>query len=69
MMRSAVSAVPINYRDGAGAHGFLRAANGTITSFDVPGASGTYAQGVSKRATTGYFADSAGNAHGFVRTR
>jgi hypothetical protein len=49
--------------------GFLRAANGTNTSFDVPGAPGTCAEGVSKRAIAGYFTDSAGNAHGFVRTR
>jgi hypothetical protein len=40
-----------------------------ITSFDVPGAPGTYAQGVSKRAIAGYFIDSAGTLHGFVRTR
>jgi hypothetical protein len=49
-------------------HGFVRAANGSITSFDPPGAANTEALSInSAGAITGYFTDSSGVHHGFVR--
>lgn len=51
-------------------HGFVRAANGTITSFDVPGASqGIFALSINPMgAITGYYTDASGVNHGFLRT-
>jgi hypothetical protein len=51
------------------AHGFLRAAaDGTIQTFDVPGASSTYVTAIDgKGAVVGYFLDSKNKAHGFLR--
>ena len=54
-------------------HGFMRAANGTITTFDAPGAGTNTAQGTAPSAInasgtiTGTYADSSGVEHGFVR--
>ncbi|MGC9948033.1 MAG: hypothetical protein ABSF64_16835, partial [Bryobacteraceae bacterium] len=51
-------------------HGFVRAAGGTITTFDAPGAGCTYAVSINTAgAIAGYYCD-AGNlsfSHGFVR--
>jgi hypothetical protein len=58
------------YSDGVG-HGFVRAADGTITSFDGPGASpsGTYATGINLSGEiVGYYSDYPSPvSHGFVR--
>ena len=56
------------YFDGSGAvHGFVRAADGTITTFDAPGF-GTSPQGINnKRSITGRYEDSSNVEHGFVR--
>ncbi|HEX4079382.1 MAG TPA: hypothetical protein VHX61_10990 [Rhizomicrobium sp.] len=49
-------------------HGFVRAADGTITSFDPTGSTGTYASSIGNDGrTTGYYIDGSGAAHGFVR--
>lgn len=54
-------------------HGFLRAASGTITTFDIPGAGtgmlqGTLALGLNDAGTiVGGYLDVGGVAHGFVR--
>ncbi len=62
------------YIDGIGAyHGFVRAANGPITEFDVTGAGtakgeGTVPSGINKTGTiVGSYRDSAKNWHGFIR--
>ncbi|HEX4159302.1 MAG TPA: hypothetical protein VHY79_12585, partial [Rhizomicrobium sp.] len=48
-------------------HGFVRAANGTVTSFDPTGSAGTHATGINKAGTiAGYYQDSGGVNHGFV---
>lgn len=52
-------------------HGFLRARNGAITVFDVPGGTTaeTYPLGINVEGTvTGYYIDDAFNFRGFVRT-
>ena len=55
-------------------HGFMRAANGTITTFDAPGAGTNTAQGTAPSAInasgviTGASADSSGVEHGFIRS-
>jgi hypothetical protein len=57
-------------------HGFIRAADGSYTTFDVPGAStdgidggGTYPQGISELGeVSGYFVDSNFIYHGFLRS-
>jgi hypothetical protein len=57
-------------------HGFIRRANGTYTSFDVPGAGsdgysgeGTYPQGINDLGdVSGYYADVNFIYHGFVRS-
>jgi hypothetical protein len=64
------------YSDSKGvSHGFVRAANGTITSFEAPGAGtagtsifpGTVAFGINDSANvTGFYADARGAFHGFV---
>jgi hypothetical protein len=55
-------------------HGFVRAPDGTITTFDAPGAGtgawqGTFPLTINPAgAVTGYYVDASGVAHGFVRT-
>jgi predicted membrane protein len=54
--------------------GFVRATNGTITTFNVPGAGitstlGTYAAGINDAgAIAGYYYDANNVVHGFQRT-
>jgi len=50
-------------------HGFLRAANGGFTTFDVPGALNTYAENINAAGTiSGYYQDAEFyHNHGFVR--
>jgi hypothetical protein len=54
-------------------HGFVRAPDGTITSFDVPNAGtgpgqGTLPSGINQMgAITGLYIDSNNMAHGFLR--
>ena len=54
-------------------HGFVRAPNGAITTFDVPGAGtgafqGTLPQSISSAGTiVGYYFDASNVSHGFVR--
>ena len=49
-------------------HGFVRDANGTITTFDVPGSGWTLPlAGNIAGAITGVYYDAAFQAHGFVR--
>jgi hypothetical protein len=57
------------YVDSSGVdHGFLRAPNGTITTFDPKGSAGTTAYGLNKEgAITGTYTDSSGVAHGYLR--
>lgn len=51
-----------------GMHGFVRLANGTTTSFDVPGAVMTHAYGINNRGViVGAYRDSSGAWHGFRR--
>lgn len=63
-----------NYQDlSFVSHGFLRAANGSITTIDAPGAGisffqGTVPSGINQPGTiTGYYVDGSYNWHGFVR--
>jgi hypothetical protein len=66
------------YPDAKGVfHGFVRAADGTITSFEAPGAGtagtsmlpGTFAFSINDSANiTGFYVDSKGVFHGFLRT-
>jgi uncharacterized membrane protein len=47
----------------------VRAADGTITAFDAPGAASTVANSINKNGKiTGYYRDSDGVARGFVRS-
>jgi predicted membrane protein len=50
-------------------HGFLRAPEGTITTFDAPGAAqGTFPQQINPAGTiAGYYTDASSVNHGFVR--
>jgi hypothetical protein len=54
-------------------HGFVRASDGTITTFDVPGAGTGAGQGTlpllnnAEGAITGYDIDANGAFHGFLR--
>src|SRR4029077_2279236 len=54
-------------------HGYLRAPNGTFTTFDAPGVGtgpgqGTYALNINPvAAISGYYLDASNVAHGFVR--
>jgi len=54
-------------------HGFVRALNGLITTFDPPGAGGfqgTQPQAINPRGLiAGYYTDSNNVFHGFLRTR
>ena len=63
------------YADGSGVnHGFVRAKQGAITTFDAPGAGtstlqGTVPVGINPSgAITGSYVDGSGVSHGFVRT-
>jgi uncharacterized membrane protein len=52
----------------AASHGFLRAPDGTITTFDPAGSVDTEVRGMSgKDATVGRYQDSDFNVHGFIR--
>ena len=57
------------YFNANGVHGFSRSNRGEITSFDVTGAVGaTFVNGNNPAgAITGYYLDSAGAAHGYLR--
>src|SRR5215469_7478917 len=49
-------------------HGFVRAADGTITSFDPSGSVNTFCLSINRGgAITGYYEDSGGVYHGFIR--
>lgn len=50
-------------------HGFLRAADGSVTPFDAPGgAEGTIPKGINAAGSiTGFFLDDSYNSHGFLR--
>jgi len=49
-------------------HGFVRAADATIVTFDVPGASGTGPTSISPSgAIMGSYSDANGVSHAFVR--
>lgn len=56
-------------------HGFVRASDGTITTFDVPGAGTLGGQGTfpvsndPSNGITGYYIDASGVSHGFLRTK
>ena len=65
-------AITGNYVDASNAnHGFARAANGAITTFDVPGAvNGTFPNGINPGETiTGTYTDATGVNQGFVREK
>src|SRR5262249_41268609 len=54
------------YSNAAGIHSF-EYINGTITTFDVPNASFTVAQGIDAAGNiAGYFEDNTGGTHGFL---
>ena len=49
-------------------HGFVRAKDGTITTFDAPGSTGTFELAINPGGViTGAFSDASGATHGFVR--
>ena len=56
-----------------GAHGYLRAVDGTFTFFDAPGAGAGPGKGTfpmtnnPRRTVTGYYVDVGGVYHAFVR--
>jgi hypothetical protein len=51
-------------------HGFARAADGSFTTIDPPGAQVTIAGGINPTGViTGYYADASGVYHGFLRAR
>ena len=54
------------YPDDYTAHGVVRAADGTITEFDVPGFETTPLSINNSGAVTGYYAGSDGYPHGFI---
>ena len=59
----------VGYYDSDRYHGFIRASTGTIKSFDAPGSGATYAYGINGNgAITGFYYDTAGAAHGFLRS-
>lgn len=52
-----------------GEHGFVRAPDGSITTFDPAGSHGTYAEDINRKgAIAGDYFDSSYNIHGFVRS-
>src|SRR5437016_1364909 len=64
------------YNDASGViHAFRRAPEGTITTFDIPGAGtgpgqGTFAGNINpQEAIAGRYVDASDVAHGFLRTR
>jgi hypothetical protein len=66
------------YLDASGVyHGFVRAAGGSITTFDAPGAdttafdfNGTFPASINPGgAIAGYYLDGSGAAHGFLRSK
>ena len=58
-----------NYGDSSGDHGFLRAKDGTITSFDAPGAAGTLGDFLNSDGTAvGAYYDSTGVNHAYIRS-
>ena len=66
-----VGAITGTYFDeGFMSHGFLRAPNGTLITFDAPGAVyGTNAEAINALGLiTGYYLDSTAALHGFLRT-
>ena len=56
-------------------HGFFRSSGGTVKSIDAPGAGtnefqSTFASAINDTGeVTGYYFDSNGKAHGFLRTK
>jgi hypothetical protein len=49
-------------------HGFIRDANGVLTTIDVPGATLTQIAGINDRGVmVGFYADAGGRLHGFFR--
>lgn len=57
------------HRDATGIHGFVRRRE-DMTSFDVPGATATYGNGINTQGDiVGYFIDSTGGYHGFLWSR
>jgi hypothetical protein len=62
-------AIAGTYIDASGtAHGFLRAANGTITTFDPTGSVNTYPSSVNPAGViAGSYLDASGASHGFLR--
>ena len=55
--------------DGVLTHGYVRHANGEVSTLDVPGAASTVAFAVNELGqVAGYFTDTAGALHGFVKT-
>jgi len=57
------------WSDGVTSHGFLRQADGALTTFDVSGSIATYAFSINTAETiVGYYLDSNYGAHGFLRT-
>jgi len=63
-------AITGTYFDASGVqHGFLRAPDGTFTTFDVPGdVNGIDPQGINAAgAITGFYFDASGAVHGFLR--
>jgi hypothetical protein len=56
------------YWDGSHNHGFLRDSNGVFVYFDVAGATDTIPIGLNNSGvSTGYYFDTLGAAHGFIR--
>lgn len=59
------------YIDGSGVtHGFLRNKNGSFTTIDPPGSTGTFVYGINPSETTmGFYSDAVSVFHGFLRDR
>ena len=56
-----------SYFDSTGGHGFIRDRQGTITTFDAPGSTGTSPTSINPAGEiTGIYGDS-GGGHGFIR--
>jgi hypothetical protein len=60
-----------NYFDAGGvSHGYVMAADGTITSFDPPGSTDTAGAGINDNgAITGGYTGSKDAIHGYIRTQ
>jgi hypothetical protein len=58
-----------DYIDASGvSHGFLRARDGTFTTFDPPGSTNTYPFDINPAGViAGYYSDASGGSHGFLR--